>query len=214
MEQETQPGEWVVCSQGGEGYRAKRATKIYWYAKVYEFLVWFFCNLGKNWFWFCSQCSCVSVSIRTTRMVELRENFCPFSVLLFLFAICLSLSLYSSFCPSLCLFCLLLFWLANNKGKLLLSQKFLTYKFSCFSLPWFLQLGLLAFLAIINWLWQRHPHKHTQRKRERHTHTLNNRVKAKTLIRPVICLQLAESLSSNYLCMQRKRQRKLRMPDM
>lgn len=47
-----------------------------------------------------------------------------------------------------------------------------------------------------------------------HTHTLNNRVKAKTLIRPVICLQLAESLSSNYLCMQRKRQRKLRMPAM
>lgn len=62
------------------------------------------------------------------------ENFCPFSVCSF----CLPY-VSATFCSfllflshSLSLSCWLLFWLANNKGKLLLSQKFLTYKFSCF----------------------------------------------------------------------------------
>lgn len=131
MEQETEQQEG---GKGGIWYDGRGQNEQLKFIDMQKFTsFWFgFCNLGKT------DSVPVSVSIRAARMVELRKLL-PFLGLLFLFAICLcdfllllSLPLLHSLTLSFSLSCWLLFWLANNKRKLLLSQKFLTYKFSCF----------------------------------------------------------------------------------
>lgn len=131
MEQETQQqGRERGGREKGTWYDGRGQNEQLKFIDMQKFTsFWFgFCNLGKT------DSVPVSVSIRAACMVELRKLL-PFLGLLFLFAICLcdflllpSLPLSLSFSLS----CWLLFWLASNKGKLLLSQKFLTYKFSCF----------------------------------------------------------------------------------
>lgn len=131
MEQETEQQEG---GKGGIWYDGRGQNEQLKFIDMQKFTsFWFgFCNLGKT------DSIPVSVSIRAARMVELHKLL-PFLGLLFLFAICLcdfllllSLPLLHSLTLSFSLSCWLLFWLANNKRKLLLSQKFLTYKFSCF----------------------------------------------------------------------------------